>query len=63
MGGAGDEAETDWVYERPTAHHRNDVALRTVFAIYSQLCTKRHCLAKPDSQAQTLLFQAEYGAS
>ena len=35
MGGAGDQAETDCVYERPTAHHRNDVALRTLFAIYS----------------------------
>ena len=36
MGGAGDQAETDCVYERPTAHHRNDIALRTLFAIYTR---------------------------
>jgi len=43
MGGAGDEAGTDYVYERPTARHRNDVALPTLFAMYSQLsCLKKN---------------------
>ena len=39
MGGAGDQAGTGCVraseLRKESAHHRNDVALRTLFAIYS----------------------------